>query len=202
MNSKKFEQARQYAENRLERELSPTLLYHGIGHTREEVVPAVERLASMEGIRGEARYLLLTAAWFHDLGYVEQPVYHELISQRIAVQVLPTFGYQRNEVEIVRWAILATALPQAPRSLLEAVLADADLDILGRTEFVQRNEDLRQELAFHKKEFTDEQWYVGQLKFLEDHQYFTVSACTLRNPQKLSNISYVNDKLNELRTMK
>jgi hypothetical protein len=47
MNSQNFEDAKQYAEERLGQELSPTLVYHGIAHTRDEVVPAVEMLASM-----------------------------------------------------------------------------------------------------------------------------------------------------------
>lgn len=188
MDLPNFNQARQYAENRLQHELSPHFLYHGIAHTREEVVPAVETLADMEGIKGQSLSLLLTAAWFHDLGYVENPVYHELISARIALQVLPSFEYTEEEIEIVRWAILATALPQAPNNLLEEILVDADLDVLGRKDFFQRNADLRRELAFLGKEFTDEQWYTSQLKFLEGHTYFTASARSLRDAQKLLNI--------------
>jgi uncharacterized protein len=198
VNSQIFEQARQYAVNRLERELSPNLLYHGIAHTREEVIPAVETLANMEGIKGKVLYLLLTAAWFHDIGYVEQATYHELISARIAVQALPSFGYRDNEVEIVRWAILATALPQSPRNLLEEILADADLDVLGREDFMLRNGDLRRELAFLGREFTDEEWYTGQLKFVEGHKYFTAAARSLRDPQKLLNIAELRNILKEL----
>jgi len=198
MNSQIFEQARQYAENRLERELSPNLLYHGIAHTREEVVPAAETLAGMEGIQEESLHLLLTAAWFHDIGYVEQALYHELIGARIAAQVLPSFGYSEDQVEIVRWAILATALPQSPTNLLEEILADADLDVLGRGDFMHRNGDLRRELAFLDKEFTDEQWYTGQLKFVEGHKYFTASARSLRDTQKLLNITELRNKLKEL----
>src|SRR6266536_2303068 len=100
-------------------------------------------LAGMEGVQGDALSLLLTAAWFHDLGFVEQPQYHELISARIAVQVLPGFGYTDEQVEIVRWAILATALPQAPQNVLEQILTDADLDVLGRDAFMKRSDDLR-----------------------------------------------------------
>src|SRR3989338_10064542 len=112
MNAQIFEQSKQYALHRLESELSPDLHYHGITHTRNDVVPAAETLADMEGMQGESLYLLLTAAWFHDLGYIEQPLHHELISARIAGEVLPGFGYTSEQVEIVRWAILATALPQ------------------------------------------------------------------------------------------
>lgn len=189
MNSKSFEQARQYAANRLERELSPSLLYHGITHTRDEVVPAAETLAGMEGIQGQLLRLLLTAAWFHDIGYVEQPLYHELISARIVCKVLPGFGYTEKQVETVRWAILATALPQSPRNLLEQILVDADLVVLGSENFMQRNRDFRRELALLGKEYTDEQWYTSQLKFVEGHKYFTDSARSLRDSQKVLNIA-------------
>ena len=80
----KYGQARQYALHRLEKELSPNLLYHGRAHTRDDVIPSVEQLARMEGIRGASLYLLRTSAWFHDLGFVEQPAYHEMIGARIA----------------------------------------------------------------------------------------------------------------------
>src|SRR6478672_10020954 len=121
MTSIHFEQAKQYAENRLLRELSPKLVYHSIAHTRDEVVPAVETLAEMEGVRGKSLLLLRTAAWFHDLGYTESAVHHELIGARVATEVLPSFGYSSDDVEVVKWAILATALPQAPNNLLEQI---------------------------------------------------------------------------------
>ena len=198
MNSHDFEQARQYAEERLANELPATLVYHGIAHTREEVVPAVETLAGMEGIKGKSLNLLRTAAWFHDLGFVEQAVHHELIGARIALETLPSFGYTQDEVEVVRWAILATALPQSPRNRLEEILVDADLDILGRDRFMQRNQDLRRELAYLGRDFTDEEWYTGQLRFVESHQYFTASACSLRNHQKALNILDLKRTLQEL----
>ena len=171
------------------------MLYHGIAHTRDEVVPAVERLAGMEGIQGESLDVLLSAAWFHDIGYVEQATHHELIGARMAVQVLPSFGYSDSEVEIVRWAILATALPQSPTSLLEQILADADLDVLGREDFMKRNQDLRGELALLGKEFTDAEWYTRQIQFVEQHQYFTASARSSRDTQKSLNIAVLKNTL-------
>jgi len=198
MDALSFKRARQYALQRLERELSPNLLYHGIKHTRDEVVPAVERLAGMEGIQGDSLFLLLTAAWFHDVGYIEQPQYHELISARIAVQALPGFGYASEQVEIVKWAVLATILPQAPQNLLEKILTDADLDILGRDDFISRNGELRHELAYLSREYTDREWYSRQLKFLESHTYFTASARSLRDAGKLKNIRKLRNRLEEI----
>lgn len=202
MHSPNFEQARQYAEHRLESELSPNLTYHGIVHTREEVVPAAETLARREGIPEESISLLLTAAWFHDLGFLEGALNHEWVSARMAGEVLPGLGYSEGEVKIVRGAILATALPQSPKSLLEEILTDADLDTLGRENFMQRNADLRQELASLGKVFTEQEWYIDQLKFLENHRYFTASARAWRDRQKQLNIDELRKKLAELKSRK
>lgn len=197
-----FERAKQYALHRLEQELSPDLYYHGISHTRDDVVPAAERLAGMEEIRGESLHLLLTAAWFHDLGFVEQAPHHELISARIAVEVLPGFGYTDKQVEVVRWAILATAVPQSPTTLLEQILVDADLDVLGREDFLSRNRDLRRELASLGKSFTDAEWYASQLKFLEAYTYFTASARKIRDERKQVNISKIKLRLEKLKQIR
>ena len=183
-----FDQAVSYALERLERELSPDLSYHGVFHTRDDVVPAATRLAEMEGLHGEQLHLLLTAAWFHDLGYVERPRHHELIGVRIVEEVLPGFKYNKKQVEVVKWAVLATALPQAPQNRLEEILTDADLDVLGRTDFLKRNRDLRLELSHLGRVHTDDEWYTGQLRFIQDHHYFTASAHSLRDEQKQENI--------------
>ncbi len=51
MSTPDFERARQYALERLERELPASLTYHCLAHTQDDVVPAVERLAAL-GARG------------------------------------------------------------------------------------------------------------------------------------------------------
>lgn len=111
-----FERAVQYVVTRLENELSPLLLYHGIEHTRDDVVPAVKRLADLQGIRGESLSLLLTAAWFHDLGFIVQAANHELISVEIAKKELPDYDYTAEQIKVVEGAILATIVPQNPHS--------------------------------------------------------------------------------------
>ena len=198
MGNQDIRQAKQYALHRLERELSPNLAYHSIRHTRDDVVPAVEKLAGMEDITGESLSLLLTAAWFHDLGYVEQRQYHELISARMAVRTLPGFGYSEEQVEVIRWAILATALPQAPQNLLEQILTDADLDVLGRDDLLDRNDDLRRELAFFGEEFDELEWCRRQIRFLKAHTYFTASARTSRDAGKVRNMGILTEKLKAL----
>lgn len=197
MNQLDFERARQYALERLEHELPPTLTYHSLAHTRDEVVPAAERLAAMEGIMGESLLLLRTAAFFHDVGFVERRNGHEVASARIAERVLPEFGYSPAQIQSIRGMILATEIGRTPTTHLEQILADADLDLLGREEYAQRSQDLRDELAALGHSAPDMDWYQSQQELLETHQYFTATARTLRAAGKQRNLSWVRALLQQ-----
>ena len=184
-----FSRARAYALARLERELSPLLCYHSVKHTRDDVAVAVERLAAQEGVAGEALLLLRTAAYFHDLGFVEQREQHEAIGARVAAEVLPRFGYQPEQIALIQGMIIATRLPQTPHTLLERILADADLDVCGRDDFLVLNRCLRAELAALGDASSDREWYSDQLSFLRAHQYWTAAARAAYNQGKLANIA-------------
>jgi len=188
MHQPDFERAKQYALERLERDLSPALTYHCLTHTRDDVMPAAERLAALEGVTGESLLLLRTAALYHDIGFVKQHDDHETIGVRIATEVLPRFGYSPAHIEAIGGMILATKLPQSPHTLLEEILTDADLDVLGRDDFWIRSQDLQAEVAALGRPMTDEQWFSDQLKFMQAHRYFTVAARTLRDTMKQKNI--------------
>lgn len=195
MDEKNVEMVKEYVLRRLAEELPSGLYYHGLEHTRDDVVPAVEAFAKGEGIQGESLYLLLTAAWFHDTGFIEQRVGHELVSVRIASETLPGFGYGEEQIQIIKGIILATVIPQFPVTLLEKTMADADLNVFGRDDFLQRNNDLRRELAYFGKEFTDMEWYTSQVNFMEAHNYFTASAHRARDNGKTLNIANLKQKL-------
>ncbi len=184
-----LEAARQYALNRLQRELAPQVTYHTLGHTRDEVAPAADRFAALEGVTGEDLVLLRTAALYHDIGIVEQYRDHEAISARIAATALPGFGYAPAQIEAILGIIWATRLPQEPHTLLEQIMADADLDILGAADYLPRNAVLRKELAAFGQAMTDAQWYGRQLQFIRDHRYFTTAARSLRDAQQQVNIA-------------
>lgn len=186
-----FEHARAYALQRLERELAPELTYHSLAHTRDDVAPATLRLSAIAGVSGELRMLLHTAAYYHDIGFVIQRADHELVSARIAAEMLPTFGYSPAQIEIIHGMIMATKLPQSPRTILEQLLADADLDALGRTDFITRNQALRDELVAYGAHWDDLAWAHEQLFFLSSHQYWTAAARQVRGEQKQHNIELI-----------
>jgi uncharacterized protein len=183
-----FEKARDYVLNRLEHELSPSLTYHGLEHTQKEVVPAADMLATLEKVGEENHLLLLTAAYFHDLGFIRQRQGHESVSIQYAEQTLPAFGYSDDHLSVIRGIIQATCLPQSPTNLLERIMADADLDYLGHEDFWKRSNDFRQELSHYGNKFTDEEWYPYQISFMQSHKYFTESERVLRDGVKQQHI--------------
>lgn len=184
-----FEAAKKYALKRLEQELAPELCYHCLAHTKEGVVPSTERLAAMENVDGIDRELLLTAAYFHDIGYVEDTNRHEEIGARIAAEMLEQFNFDADHIQKICSMILATRLPQSPEDILEAILADADLEVLGRDDFLLRSLELRDELESLGESHTDAEWFLRQLRFLQSHHFWTQSAKTLRDAKKKENIA-------------
>jgi uncharacterized protein len=200
MNQPDFEGARDYALERLERELAPSLFYHSLAHTRDEVAPAAQRLAGLEGVAGEPRLLLLTAAYYHDIGFVKQRQDHEIVSVSIAEAALPAFGYQPAQIQIVRQIIMATAAGQTPHALLEQILVDADLDVLGTKAYTRRSLDIRREWEAFGSTMSDEEWYQGQVQLLESHRYWTQAARQLRDAGKQRNLELVRARLESLQT--
>lgn len=181
--------AASYALDRLARELAPALCYHSLAHTRDDVVPAAERLAALGGVVGEALLLLRTAAYYHDLGFVQRRDEHEATGVAIARAALPGCGYSAAQIDAVSGMIMATRLPQSPRTLAERLLADADLDVLGRGDFLERNQALRAELAAFGAPLPDSAWYDQQIRFLQGHRYWTRAARDLRDAGKRQNIA-------------
>ncbi len=176
-----YQGARQYALERLSRELSPALLYHSLAHTRADVTVAVERLAETEGLPQPDRLRLRTAAYFHDIGYVERREEHEAAGIRIARAVLPGFGFTPAQLDVISALLLSIRWPQTPGTLAEEILADADLDVLGREDYWTRNVDLRAEWEAFGRRVTDQEGCRNQLRFLRGHRYFTASARGLRD---------------------
>jgi predicted metal-dependent HD superfamily phosphohydrolase len=175
--------------------LSPDLTYHNLWHTEHDVLPAAERLGRQSNLAPAELSLLRVGAAFHDLGFVQVYEGHEEVSARIAAEILPGYGFSAGDVERIQGMIMATRLPQSPRDQLEALMADADLDVLGRDDFFARNQALRQELLLRGEQVSNSEWLQRQLNFLQEHTYFTAAARKLRQPTKLTNIARVREML-------
>ena len=169
-------------------QLSRTLYYHGLHHT-SDVVSAALMLAEMEGIKDEETLSLLqTAALYHDSGFLNTYKEHEAAGCIIARSALPQFGYSDAQIETICGMIMATKIPQNPQTHLEQILCDADLDYLGRPDFVPIAATLFKELQARNLVTDLDSWNAVQVKFISAHHYWTKSALALRELAKQENL--------------
>lgn len=183
-----YQKARDYVLSRLQQHLPRNLYYHSLHHTLD-VCRAAGEIACSEGIEGENLLLLLTAALYHDTGFIEQYRENEPIACQIASQTLPLFGYTPEQINIVNGMIMATRVPQRPQTHLEFILCDADLDYLGRDDFFDIARTLQKEWEEYGLVSSSEEWNRKQIAFLEQHHYFTDTARSKRNLQKQKHLA-------------
>jgi HD superfamily phosphodiesterase len=173
--------------------LSPNLYYHSISHTLD-VFTSVRKIALSEGIGEHDLELLMVAALFHDTGFLVKADGHEEISCQYAKDHLFHIGFTLPEIELICGMIRATKIPQKPQNLLEEIIADADLDYLGRDDFFTIGGQLFNELKARNVVNEESEWDQIQIKFLENHRYFTGTAQTLRGEQKEKHLQKIKSK--------
>ncbi|OFY37582.1 MAG: guanylate cyclase [Bacteroidetes bacterium GWF2_38_335] len=180
--------------NKMEKELPKNLYYHNLKHT-VDVITQVELLGRAEGLSDEDMLLVKTAAIFHDTGFTIGYDDHELLGIKIAQDMLPRYDYTDGQVQTICELIYSTKHPPEPKNLLEEILCDADLDYLGRGDFIPVSQNLFRELFERNKVKTIEEWNRMQLKFIETHQYFTETARQLRNVNKANQLEKLKGML-------
>ena len=171
--------------------------YHNIKHTRDDVLKGVESLAKSENVNHNDFFLLLTAALFHDVGYLKTNFEHEAAGINLAVEKLPEFGFSTSQIEVISGIIMATKMPQNPKNILEQIMCDADLGSLGRNDCFILGLKVREELNNFDNNISLKAWFEIQLKLLETHSYFTKSASKLLNNGKFQNINELKNLLNK-----
>lgn len=178
-----YRAAKVFIIDKLKRELSADLTYHGLHHTLD-VFDITKELCNNEAVTALEAVLLKTAALFHDCGFTINNKDHELLGCQIARKELPTFGYSIPEIEQICGMIMATKIPQNPQNHLEAILCDADLDYLGRDDFYSIGATLYEELKAYKVLQNEEAWNRLQVSFLEKHTFFTPTSIERRAQKK------------------
>lgn len=179
---------------KLQEELPEHLSYHSVAHVLD-VIEATIQIAAGEGVSGEALVLLKTAALFHDTGFLFGAKDHEQKSCEIAETYLPGFGYEPAQIDKIKGMIMATKIPQMPHNHLEQILADADLDYLGRDDFFTIGNKLYDELAMFGIITNERDWNLLQERFLESHNCHTATAISSRNAKKQQNLDIIKSKL-------
>jgi len=178
-----FPAVKEFIVKYLRENLPQSLPYHGIHHTLGVYLDAQE-IALHEGVQGEDLYLLLTAALFHDSGFIQTYQGHEAASIEIARQHLPSYGYSPSQIDRIAEMIMATRIPQSPKDHLGEILCDADLYYLGGKDFYPIGRTLFHEFCDQGIVCDEKGWNEIQLKFLSNHEFFTQTARKRRRPTK------------------
>ncbi len=184
----------EFVYEKLEKGLPKNLYYHNLKHT-VDVYTQVELIGRAENVDDEEILLLRTAALFHDSGHLIDYDTHEEMAVKLAKEILPEYQYTDKQIDAISDLIMSTKLPPQPKNLLEEIMCDADLDYLGRTDFIPVSNTLYKELHEHGKIGTLREWNEMQIKFIGQHSYFTKTARKLRNVNKQSQLDKLRDWL-------
>jgi adenylate cyclase len=184
----------EFVLTKLEDGLPDNLYYHNVKHTID-VVTQVELIGRSEGVKDEDMLILKTAALFHDMGHLINYDTHEEESIKLAKKFLPEFLYTEKQIEKICNLVLVTRMPPEPENLLEEIMCDADLDYLGRTDFVPVSISLYKE--YHERNKIDSilEWNTMQLNFIKKHQYFTKTAQKLREVNKKMQLENIQNEI-------
>jgi predicted metal-dependent HD superfamily phosphohydrolase len=191
-----YEAAHQYIVDRLRRELSNDLTYHGIHHTID-VIESIETISVKEGLNEAEICIAKTAALFHDIGFLFQYEDNEMLAIDQVKETLPGFNYSATEIDTISGMIEATIIHVKPRNHLERIMIDADFDYFGRNDFEQISANLLDELNTYGMNYSPKQWDEVQVRFLQAHQYYTNYSIKNRLGIKKKNLSIIVERLSK-----
>jgi uncharacterized protein len=174
---------KEFISDKLQKELPAKLSYHGLHHTLE-VLDVCNQYIRRLKIKPRDAYLLRTAALIHDVGILWTYNGHEEEGVRYANEILPSYGYNKKDLEKITGMIRATKIPQQPKTQLEKIICDADLDYLGTDQFYPIGDTLKKEFLAYKVISNNEEWDRLQVNFLSKHRYHTQFARKNREPKK------------------
>jgi HD superfamily phosphodiesterase len=174
--------------------LKPNLTYHGLHHTMDVLNVINGYIRRLKLPKREA-YLLRIAALTHDMGFLVSHVEHEATSAKMAENYMKQLGFPKSDIRQVQKMIIATKPTNPSNTKLEKILCDADLDYLGRDDFVKISNTLYLEFRDQGIVMDYESWMRLQVKFLEFHEYQTEYAKKYRAPKKAMWLKKIKDEV-------
>lgn len=183
----------QYVLSELKHKLPDIYAYHDFRHTLD-VIGVCREYGELYNLDNRSRDLLSVAAVCHDYGYMISPDYHEMIGADMASLLMAAYQFRDKDIRRVRSLIMATEAGSEPKDLLEAIMADADLDYLSRADYPEISDRLFREWKALKIITTRSAWLKAQISFLESHRYHTAYALDHKEASK-------NRRLCELKQM-
>ena len=136
--------------------------------------------------------LLGIAAAYHDAGFIEHRINHEVVSANLAERAMKADGrFSEEDIMLTRQMILDTKLDPTGsthnvNTRLSPWLIDADLSNLGRTDFLEQTKLLADELDISMKLMLNE-----SLTLMKRHEWQSPAGQAVLGNQKHRNLSDV-----------
>lgn len=173
------------------------LPYHNKAHTQFVVDSAIQ-IANHYQLDDKDFFIVIAAAWFHDVGYLHTIVDHEQEGVKMADAYLKSIGVHQDTIAHINQCIMATKMPQDPKDILGEIICDADLFHLGTDAFFEKYKLLRKELIEIKKiQISKQEWRQQTIELLEHQHYFTDYCNLLLNDKKNLNLEKLKKKVDE-----
>ncbi len=165
--------------------------YHNPRHT-EGVFNRATYLAMAEWVEWEDLEDLQLACLFHDTGFSEQYQKNEHIGARIARKWLTEQGHTEERIEKIEWIIMATVLFSKPKTHLEKIIQDADLDNIGTKEEFFYSQRLLEEIRMiWHMETSDCSYWQFVYTLLTKYKFHTKTAKNERHDQQVLDIEHL-----------
>jgi predicted metal-dependent HD superfamily phosphohydrolase len=180
-----------HVEELFNEQLPEGISYHDLDHT--QYVASQARIIGKEsGLTENEQDIAETAAWFHDIGFLNTTEDHETESQNMAREYLSSNDVPKDVIDHVLLCIEATRMPQDPGDdPIASVLCDADMSYLSEDFYIKRTMLLREEWnTTREKKISKKDYYVETIELFNNHTYHTEYG-----RHKLTSGKYVNFQL-------
>ncbi len=169
--------------------------YHNPAHSIS-VLDRATYIAMAEDVGNEDLEDLQIACLFHDTGFTEQYEKNEHIGARIARKWLEKNNYPAERIEKIEQIIMATVLFSTPRTHLEKIIQDADLDnIWTKHEFIYSQNYLTELRTVGGKDISDFAYWQFVYKLLTKYKFHTVTAKAERYEQQIRDVEHMEKYL-------
>jgi predicted metal-dependent HD superfamily phosphohydrolase len=183
--------------NYLKKAKDPDRRYHNAEHTRL-ASRYTDMLARHYKLNDSDHTVVMTASWFHDMGYLTESEDPEQASAKLADSFLIKSNMDTAMIEAVKSCILATKNPQSPANLIEQIVCDGQLFYMGTEHFFEDNKLLRKEwMLLNKRRISKIEWNKSTALFMAQHTYCTDYGQSELNRIKAQNLDDLMRDINQ-----
>jgi uncharacterized protein len=163
------------------------LTYHSYKHTAY-VLEKAQFISGHENVGEHDLFLIKIASLFHDIGFIKQYKDHEEAGCVIAREFLRDYLFDTVDIQKICGMIMATKIPQRPKTLNERIVTDADLEYLGTDLFYTVSQFLFKELHYINPTLNIATFNKMQVKFISAHSFHTDFCKKHREGKKQQNL--------------